>query len=111
MSARTECSDSEDLSLSSLVTTKLGSGSYSCGFTSIENVVDHGAMATMRSQGVQEPLINTNVINSNVRYDRQGMFVDGVKNVDSDCSSESEEYSTDDFTPNHSPCKEYNVKT
>jgi hypothetical protein len=96
MSAKTECSDSEDLSLKSLVTTKLGSGSYSCGFTSIENTVDHGDTTTMANSGRQEALIKTALINSNMRNDRRGTLVVSDMNIDDDdddCSSESEEYS------------------
>ena len=111
MSAKTECSDSEDLSLSRLVTTKLGSGYYSCGFTSIELAVDHSTTATMANNDRQEALIKTDDINSNMRNGRRGTLVDGDMNNDDDCSSKSEEYSTDDFTPNPSPCKKYNVIT
>ena len=100
MSAKTDCSDSEDLSLGDLlVRTKCNSGSYSIGFSSIGNVEDDVIIDEEEQ----------NVIKSHVI--RRGTLVDGDFNVDNyidERNSDSEESSTDDFTPNQSPFRSSN---
>ena len=89
MSGNTECSDVDDLSISSLVNSKYGSGSYSIGFTSLE-----AEELKISLDDVKRPLTSKN--------SRRGTLVYS-ENED---SGDSEESISDDFSPNPSPHKD-----
>ena len=97
--------NSEDLSLSSFVTAKCNSGSYSIGFTSIASGED-GDETKIEKQPSKEKVRehgDGNIING-----RRGIFTDGDEARKScESESDSEDCSTDDFSPNQSPFKKY----
>ena len=98
--------NSEDPSYSSFVSTKYNSGTYSFGFPSI-GCVDEKAIEDPENHET------TDFIISHIIDKRKGVEeMDDMADVDiEDNSSESEESTTDDYSPNQTPLKRKKIIT
>ena len=92
--------NSEDPSYSSFVSTKYNSGTYSFGFPSIGFVYEKGIEDVENHEA-------TDVIDSHIINGRKGVQeMDDMEGDDTeDNRSESEDSTTDDYTPNQTPLK------